>query len=130
MNTDQEHSEAGHSNVGLLTLSQVAAIFGVEASTVARWAHAGKLTAIIPIRPGATGEREWCFAESEVRELIDDAAGQPLDVSAVWAWAGGHQISAGRAHTGEVAAPGAGRGRTPGQRDAAPTLPVRRPPHL
>jgi hypothetical protein len=71
----------------LLTLSEVAAIFGVEPATVTRWARAGKLTCV-PGRRDVNGE--WYFAESQVRDLINgprtaDPGGAPqtLDVSLI-----------------------------------------------
>lgn len=49
----------------LLTRAEVAALFGVDAQTVTRWARNGRLTAVRT--PG--GHRR--FSEREVRDLLD-----------------------------------------------------------
>lgn len=67
----------------LLTEAEVAAVFGVDVTTVRRWAKAGKLT---PIRMLTGGCR---FAESEIRSLISDGSNDNLTyVPLVWRWAG------------------------------------------
>ena len=58
------HSHSTRSD-GLLTPSEVAALFRVDPKTVTRWAKAGKLTAVKTLG----GHRR--YKESEVRALLN-----------------------------------------------------------
>jgi excisionase family DNA binding protein len=57
----------------LLTRAEVAAMFGVDAQTVTRWARKGRLTAVRT--PG--GHRR--FSEREVRQLLEGVPRQETD---------------------------------------------------
>jgi len=57
----------------LLTRAEVAALFGVDAQTVTRWARNGRLTAVRT--PG--GHRR--FSEREVRDLLDGVPRQKAE---------------------------------------------------
>jgi hypothetical protein len=59
---------AREDGAALLTLSEAAAIFGVEPATVARWARAGKLT-FVAGNTDVNGEHY--LAEWQVRALIN-----------------------------------------------------------
>ena len=66
----------------LLTPSQVAAAFSVDAKTVGRWAKDGKLTSVRT--PG--GHRR--YRETEVRGLLKGGELDPLDATLLALWPG------------------------------------------
>lgn len=61
-----------HETEPLLTPAEVASMFRVDPKTVTRWAKSGKLTSIRTLG----GHRR--YRESEVRELLGGAPGQPV----------------------------------------------------
>lgn len=63
-------------NDQLLTPREVAEIFGVRTTTIARWAHAGTLPA--SLTPG--GHRRYRY--EDVRRLLDQQHGTPSDEAA------------------------------------------------
>lgn len=66
VDNSQAHDEPGpESVVHLLTVSEVADLFGVSAKTVSRWAREGRISSVRTLG----GHRR--FRESQVRELLD-----------------------------------------------------------
>lgn len=60
-----DNSDADGQAVRLLTVSEVANLFGVSAKTVSRWAREGRISSVRTLG----GHRR--FRESQVRELLD-----------------------------------------------------------